>query len=62
MGNFSIIKRDKVPEISTILPVVWKILRTGYIKNRKVNTYKARLSLHGSRMKPGRYYDETKTH
>ena len=42
-GNFSIIKRYKVPKVATILPVVWKMRHKQDIKNRKFNRYKARL-------------------
>ena len=40
-GNFYIIKRDEVPEGSTILPTVCQMQRKKYIKTGKVNKYKA---------------------
>ena len=43
-GNFSIIKREKVPEGATILPIVWKMQQKRDIKTRNVNKYKARLN------------------
>ena len=42
-GNFSIIKRDKVPEGATILPAVWQMQRKRDIKTIKVKKYKARI-------------------
>ena len=40
-GNFSIIKRSKVPKGKIILPAVWQMKRKRDIKTRKVKKYKA---------------------
>ena len=52
-GNFTIIKRSKVPKGKTILPAVWQMKRKRDIKTRKVKKYKARLNLDGSRQIKG---------
>ena len=58
-GNFSIIKRKKVPKGSTILPCVWQMKQKRDIRTRKIKKWKARLNVDGSRMKQGVHYDQT---
>ena len=58
-GNFTIVQKSKVPKGKVILPAVWQMRRKRNIKTRLVKKYKARLNIHGSRMKPGIYYDQT---
>jgi hypothetical protein len=58
-GNFSLIKRAKVPKGKIVLPAVWQMKRKRDIRTQMVKKYKARLNIDGSRMKPGVHYDET---
>ena len=58
-GNFSIVRRSKVPKGKAILPAVWQMKRKRDIKTREIKKYKARLNIDGSRMKQGVHYDET---
>ena len=58
-GNFTLIKRSKVPKGKIILPAVWQMKRKRDIKTRQVKKYKARLNIDGSRMIPGEHYDQT---
>ena len=58
-GNFTIIKRDKMPEGKKTLKSVWQMRRKRDIRTRKVKKYKARLNIDGSRMVQGIDYDET---
>ena len=58
-GNYSIIKRSKVPKDKIILPAVWQMKRKRGIKTRLIKKYKARLNLDGSKQKKGIHYDQT---
>jgi len=58
-GNFSLIKRNKVPKGRIILPAVWQMKRKRDIKTQEVKKYKARLNIDGSRMRYGEHYDQT---
>ena len=59
--NVTVVKRNQVPEDSTILPCVWKMRRKRYINTRKIKKYKARLNVDGSRIKRGLQYDKVYT-
>ena len=52
-GNYSIINKNDVPKLSTILPAVWQMKRKRDIKRREVKKCKARLNIDGSKMRPG---------
>ena len=58
-GNFSIMRRDKLPPDKRVLKTVWQMRRKRDIKSRIVKKYKARLNVDGSRMIRGVDYDET---
>ena len=58
-GNFTIMKRDKVPKDRTILKSVWQMRRKRDIKTREIKKYKARLNIDGSRIRYGVDYDDT---
>jgi hypothetical protein len=58
-GNFSIVKRSKVPGGVIILPTVWQMKRKHDIKTQKVKKWKARLNIYGSRMEKGVHYSKT---
>ena len=58
-GNYSIIKRSKVPKGKIILPAVWQMKRKRDIKTQKIEKYKARLNLDGSKQQKGIHYDQT---
>ena len=57
-GKFSIIKRNKVPKGSTILPCVCQMKIKRHIETRKIKRWKARLAVDGSRMTKGLHYDK----
>ena len=56
--NFSIIKRNKVPKGSTILPWVWQMKGKRHIKTRKIKRWKSRLKVDESKMTKGINYDK----
>ena len=56
--NFTLVKRNQVPKDSTILQCVWKLRRKRDIITQKINKYKARLNVDGSRMKRGLNYEK----
>ena len=58
-GNFELIKRSDLPKSVNVLPSVWQMKRKRDIRTRKIKKYKARLNIDGSRMKPGRDFDQT---
>jgi hypothetical protein len=58
-GNFTIVRRTKVPKGATVLPAVWQMKRKRDILSRQVKKWKARLNVDGSRMKKGIHYDQT---
>ena len=58
-GNYSIVNKNDIPKLSTILPAVWQMKRKLDIKMREVKKYKARLNIDGSKMRPGVHYDLT---
>ena len=58
-GNFSIIRRDKIPKNATILPAVWQMRRKRDLLTGAIKKYKARLNIDGSRMKYGRDFNLT---
>ena len=56
--NLSIIKRNKVPKGSTILPCVWKMKIKHHIKTRNIKRWNARIVVYVSRMTKGIHYDK----
>ncbi len=58
-GNFTIVRKDTVPEDKAILPAVWQMRRKRDIQTRNIKKYKARLNIDGSRMEKGIHYDLT---
>jgi len=58
-GNFTVMRRSKIPEDAAILPTVWQMKRKRDIKTGKIIKHKARLNIDGSRMKKGIHYEET---
>ena len=58
-NNFTVIRREQVPEGVQVLPAVWAMRRKRHIKTRKVYKWKARLNIDGSRMVRGVHYDES---
>ena len=58
-GNFTLMKRRKVPRGATVLPAVWQMKRKRDILSRQVKKWKARLNVDGSRMRKGIHYDQT---
>ena len=57
-GNFSLIRRKEIPEVSTILPGVWQMKRKRYIKNLQIKMWKTRINVDGSVMNKWIYYDK----
>jgi hypothetical protein len=61
-GNFTIMKKSKVPKGATILPAIWQMKRKrDILSRRQVKKWKARLNVDGSRMQKGIHYDQTYT-
>ena len=58
-GNFTIMKKSKVPKGKSILPAVWQMKRKRDIRTRQIKKYKARLNIDGSRQRKGIDYDQT---
>ena len=58
-GNFKVLRRNKLPEGTQILPTVWQMKRKIDIQSGKILKCKARLNVDGSKMKKGMHYDET---
>jgi hypothetical protein len=57
-GNFTIVRRTKVPKGATVLPAVWQMKRKRDILSRQVKKWKARLNVDGLRMQKGIHYDQ----
>jgi hypothetical protein len=57
-GNYTIMRRTKVPKGATILPAVWQMKGKRDILSRQVKKWKARLNVDGSRMQKGVHYDQ----
>lgn len=58
-GNFTIMKRSKIPKNTTVLPAVWQMSRKHDIISCRILKYKAHLSIDESRMKNDIHYEET---
>jgi hypothetical protein len=58
-GNFTIVRRTKVPKGATVLPAVWQMKRKRDILSRQVKKWKGRLNVDGSRMQKCIHYDQT---
>ena len=58
-GNFSVVRKDSIPQDKRVLKAVWQMRRKRDIKTRAIKKYKARLNIDGSRMIRGIDYDET---
>jgi hypothetical protein len=58
-GIYTIVKRSEVPEGAKVLPSVWQLRHKRDKRTGKVKKHKARCNIDGSRMKEGRYYEET---
>ena len=52
-GNFTILLRDKLPEETQVLPIVWQMKRKHNIKIDNILKHKARLNLDGLKIKKG---------
>ena len=57
--NFSIMKRNKLPEGATLLPAVWEFCRKRNMCTRVIKKYKARLNVDGSKQIKGVHFDKT---
>jgi len=58
-GNFTVLRRDKLPAGTQVLPTVWQMKRKRDIKTGAILKHKARLNIDGSKMKKGVHFDET---
>ncbi|GFH52929.1 hypothetical protein CTEN210_09405 [Chaetoceros tenuissimus] len=58
-NNFTVIKRELVPEGEKIFPAVWQMRRKREILTGAIKKHKARLNFDGSKSKKGIHYDQT---
>ena len=58
-GVFEFIPASQVPKGMTIFPSVWAMKRKRKVRSREVYKYKARLTLDGSKQRPGQHYEQT---
>ena len=50
-GNFSLIRREEIPEGRTLIPVLYQMNRKRQIKTRQIKKWKSRINVDVSRMK-----------
>ncbi len=60
-GNFSVIRKETIPNGKSIMKAVWQMRRKRDITTRAVKKYKEHLNIDGSQMIRGIDYDETYT-
>ena len=58
-GNFTIVRRDTVPEGATLLPTVWALRRKRKQDTGEIYKYKGRLNVDGSKQQKGINYWDT---
>ena len=58
-GNFTVLRRDKLPERTQALPTVWQMKRKRDVATGTILKHKSRLNVDGSKMKTGVHYEET---
>jgi hypothetical protein len=58
-NNWTLKKRDEVPDDVQIVPSVWSMRRKRNLTTNQVKSYKARLNLHGRKQVYGMNYFET---
>ncbi len=58
-NNWTLKKRDEVPDDAQIIPSVWSMWRKRDLTTNQVKSHKARLNLHGGKQVYGMNYFET---